>query len=59
LFLHLKKHLAGKKFDDDGEVQEVMTWFKGQAADCYDSEIRKLVPRLNECSDNVSNCVEK
>ena len=22
LFLHLKKHLAGKKFDDDDEVQE-------------------------------------
>jgi hypothetical protein len=33
LFLHIKKHLAGKKFDDDDEVQEeVMTWFKGQAA---------------------------
>jgi hypothetical protein len=31
LFLHLRKYLAGKKFDDDGEVQEgVMTWFKGQ-----------------------------
>jgi hypothetical protein len=22
LFLHLKKHLAGKKFDDESEVQE-------------------------------------
>jgi len=30
LFLHLKKHLAGKKFDDDDDVQEeFMTWFKG------------------------------
>ena len=29
LFLHLKKHLAGEKFDDDDQVQEeVMTWFK-------------------------------
>jgi len=38
LFLHLKKHLAGKHFDDDDEVQEeVMTWFKVQAADFYDS----------------------
>jgi hypothetical protein len=38
LFLHLKKHLAGKKFDDDDEVQEeVMTWFKRQVADFYDS----------------------
>ena len=27
-----KKHLAGKKFDDEDEVQEeVMTWFKGKA----------------------------
>jgi hypothetical protein len=32
----VKKHLAGKKFDDDDEVQEqVMTWFEGQAADFY------------------------
>jgi hypothetical protein len=39
---------AGKKFDDDDEVQEeVMTWFKGLAADFYDSGIQKLVPRLN------------
>jgi histone-lysine N-methyltransferase SETMAR len=29
LFLHLKKYLTGKKFDNDEEVQEeVMTWFK-------------------------------
>jgi len=33
LFLHPKKHLAGKKFDDDEEVQEIMTWFKVLAAD--------------------------
>jgi len=60
LFLHLKKHLAGKMFDDDDEVQEeVLTWFKGQAADFYDSEIQKLVPRLNKCLDNAGDSVEK
>ena len=54
LFLHLKKHLAGKKFDDDDEVQEeVMTWFKGQAANFYDSGIQKLVPRCIKCLDYV------
>ena len=48
LFLHLKKHLAGEKFDNDDEVQEeFMTWFKEQAADYYDSGIVKLFPRLN------------
>jgi len=35
-----KEHLAGKKSDEDDEVQEeVVTWFKGQAADFYDSGI--------------------
>jgi hypothetical protein len=44
---------AGKKFDDGDEVQEeVMTWFKGQAAVFYDSGAQKLVPRLNKCLDN-------
>jgi len=60
LFLHLKKHLAGKKFNDNDELQqEVMTWFKGQAADFYDSEIQKLVPRLNKCFDNGGDYAEK
>ena len=50
----------GKMFDDDDEVQEeVMTWFKGLAADFYDSGIQKLVPRLNNCLDNVGDYVEK
>jgi hypothetical protein len=57
LFLHLKKHLAGEKFNDDDEVlEEVMTWFKGQAADVYDSGIQKLVPRLLV---NTGSYVEK
>jgi hypothetical protein len=60
LFLHLKKHLAGKKFEDDDEVQEeVITWFEEQAADFYDSGIQKLVPRLNKCLDNAGDYVEK
>jgi hypothetical protein len=59
LFLHLKKHFAGKKFDDDEAQEEVMTWFKGRAADFYDSGIQKLVPRFNKCLDNAGNYVEK
>jgi len=49
-----------KKFDDDDEVQEeVLTWFKGLAADLYDSGIQKLVPRLNKYLDNAGDYVEK
>jgi hypothetical protein len=39
--------------------EEVVTWFKGQAADFCDPGIQKLVPRLNECVDNAGNYVEK
>jgi len=60
MFLHLKKHLAGKKFEDDDEVQEeVMTWLNEQATDFYDSGIQKLVPRLNKCLDSAGDYVEK
>jgi len=60
LFLHLKEHLAGKKVEDDDEVQEeVTTWFKGLAADFYDSGIQKLVPRLKKYLDNAGDYVEK
>jgi hypothetical protein len=60
LFLHLKTHLVGKNFDHDDEMQEeVMTWFKGQAADFYDSGIQKLVERFNKCLDNAGDYIEK
>jgi len=39
--------------------EEVTTWFKGQAADFYDSGIQKLVPRLNKCLDNSGDYFEK
>jgi len=55
LFLRLKKHLAGKMFDEDDEVQEEITWFKGLAADFYDSGIQKLVPRLNKYLGNAGD----
>ena len=58
LFLHLKKHLTGKKFDEDDVVQDVMKWFYGRAADFYDLGIQKLVPRLNNCLDNAGDYVE-
>ena len=51
---------SGRKFDDDDEVlEELMTWFKGQAADFYDSRIQKLVPRLDKCLDNAGDHFEK
>ena len=45
--------------NDDEMQEEVMTWFKEQAADFYDSGIQKLVPRLNKYLDSAGDCVEK
>jgi hypothetical protein len=39
--------------------EEIIMWFKGQAADFYDSGIQKLVSRLNKCFDNAGDYVEK
>jgi hypothetical protein len=55
----VKKCLAREQFDDDDEVQEeAMKWFKGQAADFYESGIQKLVPKFNKCLDNAGDCIE-
>jgi hypothetical protein len=45
--------------NDDEVQEEVMTWFKGQAADFYVSRIKKLVPGLNKYLDNAGDYVEK
>jgi len=37
--------------------EEFMTWFKEQAADFCDSEIQKLVSRLNKCLANAGDYV--
>jgi hypothetical protein len=39
--------------------EEVITWFRVQAADFYNSGIQKLVPRLNEYLGNGGEYVEK
>jgi hypothetical protein len=44
---------------DEVQEEEVMTWFKGQAPDFYDSGIQKLVLRLNKFLDNAGDYVEK
>jgi len=54
------REFSERRTDVHDEVQEeVMTWFKGQAADFYDSGIQKLVPGLNKCLDNADDYVEK
>ena len=60
LFLHLKKFLGGKRFDDDDDLKDaVQKWLKLQAAAFYEEGIQKLVSRYGKCLSNGSEYVEK
>jgi hypothetical protein len=60
LFLHLKKFLGGKRFDDDDDLKDaVQKWLTWQAAALYKEGIQKLVPRYDKCLNNGGECVEK
>jgi hypothetical protein len=49
LFLHLKKFLAGQRFNNDDEVKRaVQKWLSSQAATFYDKGIQKLVSRYDK-----------
>jgi hypothetical protein len=60
LFLHLKKFLGGKRFDDNDDLKDaVQKWLTLQAAAFYKEGIQKLVPRCDKCLNNGGEYVEK
>lgn len=60
MFLHLKKHLAGQRHDDDDGIKAtVLQWLLSQAADFYDDGVQKLVARYDKCLNIGGNYVEK
>jgi hypothetical protein len=60
LSLHLKKFLAGQRFNNDEDVKRaVQKWLSSQAATFYDEGIDKLVSRYDKCLNNGGNYVEK
>lgn len=62
LFLHLKKHLGGQRYDgdDDDDVKmAVLQWLANQAPGFYEDGIQKLVVRYDKCLNIGGNYVEK
>ncbi|GFW49368.1 histone-lysine N-methyltransferase SETMAR [Trichonephila clavipes] len=60
LFMHLKKHLAGRCHSDDDEAKTtVKQWLSNQAASFFDDGIQKLVRRYDKCHNSNGNCVEE
>jgi len=59
LFLHLKKFLGSKRFDDNDLKDAVQKWLTSQAAAFYEEGIQKLVPRYDKCLKNGGEYVEK
>jgi hypothetical protein len=59
-FLHLKKFLGGKRFDDDDDLKDaVQKWLTSQAAAFYKEGIQKLVLHHDKCLNNGGEFVEK
>ena len=61
LFLHLKKLLGSKRFDDDDDdlKDAVHKWLTSQAATFYEEGIQKRVPPYDKCLNNGGEYVEK
>jgi len=59
LFLHLKKFLGGKQFDDNDDLKDtVPKWLTLQAATFYEEGIQKLVPCYKRCLSNGGKYVK-
>ena len=60
LFLHLKKFLGGKRFDDDDDLKDaVREWLTSQGAAFYEEGVQKRMPRYGKCLNNGGEYVEK
>lgn len=60
LFPHLKNFLAGKRFDDDDNVEDVVQkWLTSQAAVFYEKGLQKLVPCYDKYPINGGDYVKK
>jgi hypothetical protein len=60
LFGPLKKHLGGKRFATDGEVQQaVMSWLQAIDTDFFYAGIDALVYRWDKCLGKYGDYVEK
>ncbi|BES91066.1 Mariner transposase [Nesidiocoris tenuis] len=56
----VKKHLGGKKFDTDAEVQkEVNTWLRGADGEWYTAGIDKFIVRMRKVLEKNGDYVEK
>ena len=59
-FLHLKKFLGGKRFDNDDDLKDtVQKWLTSQVAAFCEEGIQKLVPHYSKCLNNSGKYVEK
>jgi hypothetical protein len=58
LFTYLKNWLRSQRFDNNELMEGVKTWLSSQAADLFDTGIRKFIPRY-KCPNSGGDCVGK
>jgi len=60
LFRHLKKHLRGRRFSSDTDVQaDVTSWLEGKDSGFYLAEMLSLPAKWNKCIELNGGYSEK
>ena len=60
LFRHLKKHLWGRRFSSDTDIQANVTmWLEGQDSGFYPAGMSLLLAKWNKCIELNGGYVEK
>jgi transposase len=60
LFTYLKDWLRSQRFNNSKELMDgVKTWLSSQAADFFDTDIKKIIPLYDKCLSSCCGYVEK
>ena len=60
LFIHLKKHLRGRRFSSDTDIQvDVTSWLEGQDSGFYPAGMSSLPAKWNKCTELNGGYIEK
>jgi len=60
LFRHLKKHLRGRRFSSDTDIQvDVTSWLEGQDSGFYLAGMSLLPAKWNKCIELNGGYIEK
>jgi histone-lysine N-methyltransferase SETMAR len=59
LFTYPKNWLGSQRFENNELMEGIKTWLSSQAADFFDTDTKKLIPRYERCLSSGGDYTEK